>query len=171
MVEYDYDDISWSSKEKTREQAAITKHNKKLKRELAKAEQRKRDLELSEIRASYRADVKEKKKISTTKLIILFIFLNCTVVEAYSMWVMYKLVDLSALYALIGAVITESISFAVYCVKAFSETKEEEKLRFERERFNAENNRCLDRDSTFDMPNEEVTNDENNEEEIGNDVL
>ena len=47
------------------------------------------------------------------------ILINCMVVEVYSMWVMYKLVDLSALYTLIGAVISESVSFAIYCAKSF----------------------------------------------------
>lgn len=133
-----YEDYSWSREELAKEKAAKERHDKKVKKALMKAEKRKRNLEIKCINSSYRGDEKEKKKVSTTKLLMAFIFINCTVVEAYSMWVMYTLGDLSALYALIGAVITESISFAIYCVKAFNETKEEERLCFEREKFETE---------------------------------
>lgn len=64
---------------------------------------------------------KDKKKLSTTKLIVAFIFLNCTIVEIYSMVVMYQLRDISSLCALITAVIGETISFAVYSAKATKE--------------------------------------------------
>ena len=64
---------------------------------------------------------KDKKKLSTTKLIVAFIFLNCTIVEIYSMIVMYQLRDISSLCALITAVIGETISFAVYSAKATRE--------------------------------------------------
>lgn len=64
---------------------------------------------------------RDKKKLSTTKLIVAFIFLNCTIVEIYSMIVMYQLRDISSLYALITAVIGETISFAVYSAKATKE--------------------------------------------------
>jgi hypothetical protein len=132
-----YDNVSWSKKELERERRRALKHEKRVRRELEKAKVRERDLEIEEIRSSNTVTI-EKKKVSTTKLLMLFIFGNCTIVEAYSMWVMYVLGDLSALYALIGAVITESISFAIYCVKAFNETKEEERIRLEREKFEYE---------------------------------
>ena len=63
----------------------------------------------------------KKKKISTTKIILTFLFINCTVVEVYSMWVMYKFMDLSALYALITTVVGEVIAFAIYAVKSTKE--------------------------------------------------
>ena len=63
------------------------------------------------------------------------ILINCTAVELYSMWIMYHLSDLSALYSLIGAVVGESLSYAIYCAKSFNETKEEVKTAFEREKF------------------------------------
>lgn len=60
------------------------------------------------------------KPPTTTKLIMFFIFLNCTIVEIYSMVVMWYLADLSSLYALVTSVVTESISFAVYAAKAYN---------------------------------------------------
>lgn len=64
---------------------------------------------------------KDKKKIATTKLIVFFILFNCTMIEVYSMWVMYKFMDLSALYSLITAVIGESITFIAYAAKSAKE--------------------------------------------------
>jgi hypothetical protein len=62
------------------------------------------------------------------------ILINCFVVEIYSMWAMIKLSDLSALYSLIGAVIGESVTYAIYCAKSFHETKEEERIKLERDK-------------------------------------
>ena len=77
------------------------------------------------------------KPPTTTKIIVALIFINCTVVEIYSMAVMWFLQNLDALYALISAVIGESISFAVYAAKAYNETKQEEIIRLERDKMEA----------------------------------
>lgn len=84
-----------------------------------------------EVLEIYNSIDKEKKEmrgerrklitVPTTKLIVAFIFINCTVVEIYSMWVMYKLADLSALYTLITAVVGESVTFITYAVKSTKE--------------------------------------------------
>jgi hypothetical protein len=50
-----------------------------------------------------------------------FIFCNCTAIELYSMVAMWHFADLSALYALIGAVVGESITYISYNVKACRE--------------------------------------------------
>ena len=62
-----------------------------------------------------------KKKISTSKLLIGFIFINCIVVEISSMWVMYTLADLSALSVLMTAIIGETFAYAVYSIKSTKE--------------------------------------------------
>ena len=62
-----------------------------------------------------------KKKISTMKLLVGFMLLNLTAIEIYSMWVMYALSDLSALYSLITAVIGETITVIAYSVKSTKE--------------------------------------------------
>ena len=74
---------------------------------------------------------KYKKKISTSKLLIFFLFLNCTIIELFTGWVTFKSIELSAitsmvpdfspLVALIGAVIGEVIGFAVYSLKSAKE--------------------------------------------------
>ena len=74
---------------------------------------------------------KYKKKISTSKLLIFFLFLNCTIIELFTGWVTFKSIELSTitamapdfspLVALIGAVIGEVIGFAVYAIKSTKE--------------------------------------------------
>ena len=74
------------------------------------------------------------KKPTTTKIIITYILVNCTVIEIYSMVAMWILNDLSALYSLIAAVVSESISFSVYAAKSYNETKQEELIKLERDK-------------------------------------
>lgn len=74
---------------------------------------------------------------TTTKVLMAYIFANCTVIEIYSMVAMWRFSDLSSLYALITSVITEAMAFAVYCAKAYSETKQEELMKLEREKLEA----------------------------------
>jgi hypothetical protein len=107
-------------------------YNYRLREARRVAADQKRRNEIRDIRESNRRE--PKFKIQTTKLIIIFIFLNCTVVEGYSMWVMYKLMDLSALYTLITAVVGETIAFAVYAAKSYKETYAEEQLKFEKDK-------------------------------------
>ena len=71
------------------------------------------------------------KKISTSKLLILFLFLNCTAIEIFTGWVTIQSIalvsttmmmpDFSPLVTLIGAVVSEVIGFAIYSIKATKE--------------------------------------------------
>lgn len=63
----------------------------------------------------------EKQKRNTTKFLIGFLFINFTIVEVYSMWMMFYFADLSSLYVLITAVIGETIAFATYVLKSTRE--------------------------------------------------
>lgn len=81
-----------------------------------------------EIVASYEQMLKEQReligttrKISTTKRLVNFLFLNCTIVEIYALWAMTKMQDLSALSVLISAIIGEVIAFAIYSIKSMRE--------------------------------------------------
>lgn len=70
-------------------------------------------------------------KISTSKLLILFLFLNCTAIEIFTGWVTIQCInlttitmmapDLTPLVTLIGAVVSEVIGFAIYSIKATKE--------------------------------------------------
>ena len=124
-------------------------YDKKRRKELIKLEERKRQLEIREISNQCREE-KEKVKKSTTKILMAFILGNCTIVEIYSMIVMFLLHDISALYSLIGAVVGESISFAIYCTKSYKENKEEAINRLERDKFLA----SIENESNYCEPDE-----------------
>ncbi|MDE6477002.1 MAG: hypothetical protein K2L48_02265, partial [Mycoplasmoidaceae bacterium] len=96
---------------------------------------------IREIKSQNRYFSEKLHKFTTTKLLMYLIFINCLMIELYTMWVMFILNDLSALYSLVGAVIGESLAFAVYCYKSFKETKEEQRLQFEKDQFFLENNK------------------------------
>lgn len=132
-------ELNWTEKELERDLKSEKRFEKKKKKELLKSEKRRRKLELKKIKAENRPEPWSRlEKFTTTKFLMYFILLNCTVVEIYSMVSMYNLQDLSSLYSLIGAVIGESITFAIYCVKSFKETKEEANHQLEVDRFNRE---------------------------------
>lgn len=71
------------------------------------------------------------KKPNTSKMLILFLFINCTLIELFSCGIIiYALtlskttmlaVDFSPLTALIGAIVTEVIGYAVYSIKSMKE--------------------------------------------------
>lgn len=70
-------------------------------------------------------------KVSTSKLLISFLFVNCTAIEVFTAWTTVKSFelahelmispDLTPLVALIGAIVGEVIGYAVYSAKATKE--------------------------------------------------
>ena len=87
-----------------------------------------------------------KKKLETSKFFMYLIIINCSIIEIYSMWIMVHFADLSSLSTLMCAVIAESLSFAVYCAKAYFGKKgevatelERENIEFEKEKFMMQN--------------------------------
>ena len=74
----------------------------------------------------------KKKKISTTKLIMLFLFINCSLIQIFTGFITLGsfelarytgtgMVDFSPMVTLIGAVVGQVIGFAVYSIKASRE--------------------------------------------------
>lgn len=131
----EFKDLNWNIKDKAIEIKNNEEYEKNKKDALIRMENRRRKNEIREINEKEKTPKKQFKRTTTTKLLMYFIFTNCFMIEVYSMWVMVKLSDLSALYSLIGAVIGESLSFAIYCAKSFNETKEEERIRLEKDMF------------------------------------
>ena len=122
------------------------KHEKrflvKKRKALLKSEDRRRKNELRKINKENRYLSEEaaerSKKRTTTKLLMYFILINCSIVEIYSMIAMIVINDLSSLYSLIGAVVSESISYAIYCCKSFNDTREEKRNKLERDKWEAD---------------------------------
>lgn len=132
-----FKNLEWTDREKDDESRSASKFEEIKRKELIKLQERKRKLEIDEIKNDGRDNTPKRRKLTTTKVLMYLIFLNCLMIEVYSMWVMFTLSDLSALYSLIGAVIGESISFAVYCAKSYKETKEEVDAKLRRDKFEA----------------------------------
>ena len=91
-----------------------------------------RELKIKQEKEELKAKAKgDKEKMSTTKRIVWWMFINCTLIEMLTVWALYKnfelatifgySVDFSPLVALIGAVIGEVMVFATYAVKAKAE--------------------------------------------------
>ena len=76
-----------------------------------------------------------KKRLSNSKLLIWFLFINCTLIELFTGWVIVKEImlaeitgnftpDLAPLLALISSVVAEVIGFAIYALKSAKENTE-----------------------------------------------
>lgn len=83
-------------------------------------------------RKSLKEKFKEKRdKIANSKLLIWFLFINCTIIELFTIWVICKelglaadgilMPDLSPLMALITTVVAEVIGFGIYALKSTKE--------------------------------------------------
>ena len=76
---------------------------------------------------------KKKNKMTTSKKLILFLFINCVVIEIFAMVMIALNVaftkesgytpDFSPLNALIGAIVGEVIGFGIYAVKSAMENR------------------------------------------------
>ena len=76
----------------------------------------------------------DKKKMTTSKKLILFLFINCVIIELFSMVMIALNVffsrtsgytpDFSPLNALIGAIVGEVIGFGIYAAKSAMENRE-----------------------------------------------
>ena len=74
--------------------------------------------------------IPKKKFISTSKLIILFLFINCTLLEIFTGYITIQdlklaetigSVDFTPIVTLISAVVSQVIGFAIYSAKASKE--------------------------------------------------
>ncbi len=66
---------------------------------------------------------KPRKKLTFGKLMLLFLIVNCTVIEVFSMVAMWTFGDLSPLGGLIAAICTETVSVCAYFAKSTIENK------------------------------------------------
>lgn len=90
---------------------------------------REREYKLKEDQRQFKET--HKPKISTSKLLIVFLFINCTIIEIFTGYVTLKSLDIATmtfmmpdftpLVTLIGAVVSEVIGFAIYAIKSAKE--------------------------------------------------
>lgn len=96
-----------------------------------KWEEKKKILEVKKEIKEEKEKLKGKKVPSTTKILIAFLFLNCTITEIFTYWSIIKSfslaenfgfsIDFSPLLALIGAIVGEVIGYAIYSLKSAKE--------------------------------------------------
>lgn len=69
----------------------------------------------------------QKKKLTTTKFLMFFLFISCSIVELFTIYITIKIInigfeiDLTPLTMLITAVVAEVIGFAIYSLKSSKE--------------------------------------------------
>lgn len=133
-------DLNWTEDELKKAQEDLEKFNTEKRKALEYAEEKRRKQELKDIRRNGAVrSLFNSENITTTKFFMIFILVNCSIIEVYSMVVMFVFNNLEALSALIGAVIGESISFAIYCAKSYLGHKEEEIRKYENRKLDLEN--------------------------------
>lgn len=88
-----------------------------------------------ELKAKKNSYKKSRKKIQTTKLIVLYLFLIMNIILFYSMWIMYDFRDLTYLGVLITDIAAQVLVFLIYSAKSYKENKSQADLEFEREKF------------------------------------
>lgn len=178
--------LSWDDNDLKETNKLNKDFDRKCRQTIIKAQKQREKQDLKKIKEKY-GKQKEKKKIidlsTTTKQIMLFLIINCTVVEIYAMFTMYHFQDLTTLDALISAVITETIAFLVYCVKSYFETRSEKMHELDMSKLNNQNNTYGEDSPTYDenelIEDEDTINDDlssdNNEipeeEETHNEIL
>lgn len=90
---------------------------------------REREYKLKEDQRQFKET--HRPKISTSKLLIVFLFINCTIIEIFTGYVTLRSLDIATmtfmmpdftpLVTLIGAVVSEVIGFAIYAIKSAKE--------------------------------------------------
>lgn len=138
-----------------------SRYELKLKNEKQKLDIRKTKSEIREIKNQYNPIYNRISKFNTHKIIMYFIFVNCSIVEYYSMRVMILFEDLSPLPTLMVSVITESISYAIYCAKSYSGTKQEKIQELNNKKFELEKEmaeRSLENNLEINSENDNLIN-------------
>ena len=69
---------------------------------------------------------KQRKELSTSKFLMLFLFISCSAIQFFTIVLTFKsinlgYVDFSALQSLITAVVAQVIGFAIYSLKSLKE--------------------------------------------------
>ena len=128
---------------------------------------RKYQLKMAEIRRKniqkqYRQSLREEKlkyntkRIETSKLLAIYLFVLFNAVMIYAMAAMWVLHDLTYLGVLITDIAAQVLIYAIYCLKAYCAKKQSENMKFRRERctgvFGEESGGSPDADSTESAP-------------------
>ena len=113
-------------------------NKKEYEREMARAKMdnvyKQRNLALQKERNRF-----SKKKLETNKLMAFYLFILLNAIIIYAMIAMWVFRDLAYLGVLISDIAGQVLIYAIYCVKAYCGKKQEENLKFEKEKFSLSN--------------------------------
>ena len=101
----------------------------KVLKKLEKWQSKRQMLKLKQQIKKEKRELKEigRKKITTTKFLMYFLFLSCTMVEVFTLYITLHTINLGLmpdygpLQMLITAVVSEVIGFAIYALKSTKE--------------------------------------------------
>ena len=96
------------------------RYKDKVRRARVYADRIKKKQEIYEIKHQFD---RKKKRLEFGKTMLVFVLVNIGIVEAYSMWVMYALGDLSALPTLITCIVGDCIALLSYFIKSTFENR------------------------------------------------
>lgn len=88
-----------------------------------------------------------KLKIETNKFFAFYLFFVFNVILIYAMKAMWEFRDLTCLGILITDIIGQILIYAIYCLKAYNGKKQEEQLKFEKEKLFATTNNLNDNEA------------------------
>ena len=77
---------------------------------------------------------KQRKKAETSKLMAIYLFVIFNVILVYSLVAMWVFEDLTYLGVLITDIAAQVLLFGIYCLKAYKGKKQEELMKFEKEK-------------------------------------
>lgn len=130
-----FDDNDLSAKYDEQIKEISEKYSDKIGKAYLRSVEREYKNRIKEINLKNRVSKTYNGSLTASKFFMIFILVNCTIIELYSMIIMYILSDLTALSSLIAAVITESISYAIYSAKSYHGKKSEIDSELERDKF------------------------------------
>ncbi len=79
---------------------------------------------------------KYKVHIETNKLLAIYLFILFNIIVIYALVMMCVFHDLSYLGVIITDIAAQVLVYGIYCLKAYNAKKQEEYMKFEREKFN-----------------------------------
>ena len=78
--------------------------------------------------------IKSKSKVETSKLFAFYLFVVFNIILVYALVAMWMYRDLTYLGVLITDIAAQAVTYGIYCLKAYHGKKQEEQIKFEKEK-------------------------------------
>lgn len=94
---------------------------------------------------------RQKTKNETSKLIAIYLFVIFNIILIYSLVAMWEFRDLTYLGVLITDIAAQVLLFGIYCLKAYKGKKQEELMKFEKEKLFGIVDNIVNANDNFDV--------------------